>query len=91
MKMLKDKYKDDKAPRSDDITPEVLKRFENDYIVLTFAKCIFINSQKHTQLGEGGMIPIAKKVDLSFPRNHREMTFLSIATKVINRMILNQT
>ena len=36
------------------------------------------------------MIPILKKGDLSFPHNHREITFSSIVTKVIKRMILNQ-
>ena len=43
------------------------------------------DSQKHTQLGENGMILIPNKDDLSFPRNHWEITFSSIVMKVINR------
>ena len=82
---------ENKAPGPDGITPEVLKRYKNNDIVLTFVKCILIDTQKRAQLGEKGMIPIPQKDDMSFPCNHREITFLSIASKVINLRILNRT
>ena len=57
---------ENKAPGPDGITPEVLKRYKNNDIVLTFVKCILIDTQKRAQLGEKGMIPTTR---YSSPKN----------------------
>ena len=82
--------KENKATGPDGISPEVLKRCETNDIIIGFANKILINHEKPTQLAESHMLPIPKKGDLSLPSNHRGISLSSIATKVINRMILNR-
>ena len=81
--------KENMATGPDAISPEVLKRCEINYIIIGFANKILINHEKPTQLGQSDMLPIPKKGDLSLPSNHHGISLSSIATKIINRMILN--
>ena len=79
-----------KASGPDNIPPEVIKLCDIDQILLDFANDLLINKQKPSQWSISDIIPVPKKGDLSKGGNYRGISLNAIASKLVNRMILNR-
>ena len=83
------KLKNKKAPRLDEIPPEVWKtRRFNDILLKS---CTSLYNQSSIQIWtEGCILPFPKKGDLSLATNYRGITLTPIAAKIYNSMLLNR-
>ena len=83
------KLKNKKAPRLDEIPPEVWKtRRFNDILLKS---CTSLYNRSSIQIWtEGCILPFPKKGDLSLATNYRGITLTPIAAKIYNSMLLNR-
>ena len=86
----KKQVKEGKAPGEDNLMPEVVKRCDIDDILLLFSNKILMEGRKPDQLSILDITPIPKSGDLSNTGNYRGISLASLATKLVDRMILNR-
>lgn len=74
----------------DGIPLELWKSEEFKTHLLGYCNHALLNNVKPSQWSTSGIIPIAKKGDLSKPTNYRGISLMSIAAKLYNRLLLNR-
>ena len=67
-----------------------LKQCDIDQIMLEFANKVLVEGDKPQQWSVINIIPLPKSGDLGFTTNYRGISLTSIASKVMNKMLLNR-
>ena len=84
-----DNLKDGKAG-PDDISPEILKYYKFDDIILHFANNILFLQETPARWTSSNIMPLPKSGDLSDVYNYRGISLSSVASNITNNMILNR-
>ena len=79
-----------KAGGEDGVSPEVLKKFQVDDIILKFCNTALLNLKEPSQWPLANTIPIPKTGDLSLGGNYRGIILSSLIQKTYNKMLLHR-
>ena len=83
------KIKNRKTAGFDDILPEVWKTRKFNEILLRHCNTVY-NQNIIDGWIKGCILPFPKKGDLGIATNYRDITFISIAAKIYNALLLNR-